>query len=89
MKKTLTLTCILVLVLIIATACISTIDKNDQTVNETDPLEWFANEANYTSHYYGGFGGVTSDSEGSVRILAQTSGTSNGHIGFMLKKEVI
>ena len=89
MKKTLTLTCILVLVLIIATACISTIDKNDQTVNETDPLEWFANEANYTSHYYGGFGGVTSDSEGSVRILAQTSGTSNGHIGFMLKKEAI
>ena len=57
--------------------------------DDADGFVWFADESNYSDHYYGGFQGVEVVSEDSVRILAGTSSTSNGHIGFMFKKAAI
>ena len=50
---------------------------------------WFADSTNYASHMYGGFGGMTRITDDSVRILCNTTGSSNGHIGFLIRKEVI
>lgn len=85
MKKMLKFVCILIVALMCATLFCTGCEKK----NQTNIFELFVDEQNYTSHFYGGFGGLTSESEGSVRILAEKCSTSNGHIGFMLKKEAI
>lgn len=57
--------------------------------NVAKAIEWFSAESSYSSHHFGGFGGVEVVSGGSVRVLAKSCSTSNNHIGFMLKKEII
>ena len=75
------------LVLVIVCAASFGVMCHADTVNSV--FERFADESSYTSHYYGGFGGVERVSDDTVRVLAKTNSYSKGHIGFMLKKEVI
>ena len=63
--------------------------SNPSTADAKRIVEMLSSKSSYSSHHYGGFGGVTRLSDGSVRILADKTSTSAGHIGFMINKETI
>ena len=86
MKKILVYFCILSIVL----TCGFSLCTVSQAVEETDNIvDWFSSAASYSGHHYGSFGGVSKQSNGSVKILAKTSRTSQNHIGFMFNKQSI